>query len=165
MNNTNNKWYPVFRKNNLNKVINLKRKYNNHKKEFRSGGIIFNCTFDKVLLVLNRESVLTGTPKWGLPKGHMKKNEQPEVCAIREIYEETGLKLLINKNTPNIKINDTQYFIFVIDENIDIQQRDILEILDVQWIKLEDLMYFSCNRGLKKFNNIQGRVIKLAKKS
>ena len=76
------------------------------KKEQRSGGIILSKNLDKIILVLNRESVINGDPKWGLPKGHIKFNESYSDCAIREIEEETGLKLKINNNTYSIKIND-----------------------------------------------------------
>ena len=135
------------------------------KKEQRSGGIILSKNLDKIILVLNRESVLNGDPKWGLPKGHIKYNESYPDCAIREIEEETGLKLKINNNTYSIKINDTLYYIFVVDENSNIPKPlDVFEIKDSKWIYLSDLDIFSCNRGLKKLHNsYKDRVINLAK--
>ena len=135
------------------------------KKEQRSGGIILSRNLDKIILVLNRESVLNGDPKWGLPKGHIKFNESYPECAIREIEEETGLKLKINNNTYSIKINDTLYYIFVVDEHSHIPKpMDVFEIKDSKWIYLSDLDIFSCNRGLKKLHNsYKDRVINLAK--
>ena len=54
----------------------------------RCGGIIFNHTNDKVLLVLNRDSHQKGEDKWGFPKGHRKHKEPIIKCAQREIREE-----------------------------------------------------------------------------
>ena len=135
------------------------------KKEQRSGGIILNNTLEKIILVLNRESVLNGNPKWGLPKGHLKYGETHSECAIREIEEETGIKVKINTNTYSIKINDTLYYIFVLDENkYNPKPLDFFEIRDSKWINLTDLSIFSCNRGLKKLHSsYKDRVINLAK--
>lgn len=135
------------------------------KKEQRSGGIILSKNLDKIILVLNRESVINGDPKWGLPKGHIKFNESYSDCAIREIEEETGLKLKINNNTYSIKINDTLYYIFVVDEHSHIPKpMDVFEIKDSRWIYMSDLDIFSCNRGLKKLHSsYKERVINLAK--
>jgi len=135
------------------------------KKEQRSGGIILSKNLDKIILVLNRESVINGGAKWGLPKGHIKFNESYSDCAIREIEEETGLKLKINNNTYSIKINDTLYYIFVVDEHSHIPKpMDVFEIKDSRWIYMSDLDIFSCNRGLKKLHSsYKERVINLAK--
>lgn len=152
----NRSYYDVYKK------PTFKRK---RKKEQRSGGIILSNDLKKIILVLNRESVLNGDPKWGLPKGHIKYNESYSACAIREIEEETGLKLKIDNNTYSIKINDTLYYIFVVDETNNIPKPlDVFEIKDSKWIYLSDLDIFSCNRGLKKLHNsYKDRVINLAK--
>ena len=161
-----NQWLYVNNKKPVNDLYKKSyiTKKKSRKKEYRSGGIIINPSFTKILLVLNRESVITGSPKWGLPKGHMKIGESPNECAVREIEEETGLKLMINKTTPYIKINDTLYYIFIVPDTTPTNAKDLFEIIDVKWVKLSDLNIFSCNRGLKKLNTIQGRVLNLAKK-
>ena len=148
---------------NLSIKVNLFKK--KKKKDQRCGGIILNNTLDKIILVLNRESVLNGNPKWGLPKGHLKYGETSSECAIREIKEETGIQVKINTNTYSIKINDTLYYIFVLDENkYNPKPLDLFEIRDSKWINLTDLNIFSCNRGLKKLqSSYKDRVINLAK--
>ena len=77
----NRNYYDIYKKH------TFKRK---KKKDQRSGGIILSNDLKKIILVLNRESVLNGDPKWGLPKGHCEYGEDIENCALREIKEETG---------------------------------------------------------------------------
>ncbi len=59
-----------------------------------SGGIVQNNL--KEYLFIKRFGI------WDLPKGKMKKNEQPENAAIREVEEETGIsKLAITADLPS----------------------------------------------------------------
>ncbi|MBD3304395.1 NUDIX domain-containing protein, partial [Candidatus Woesearchaeota archaeon] len=55
------------------------------KKTRCSGGIIFNN--GKYLLVKHKEG-----GHWDFPKGHAEEGETEEETALREIYEETGLR-------------------------------------------------------------------------
>ena len=48
----------------------------------------------KVLLVKRKYSPFKGD--WSLPAGFMEYGESPEACAIREIYEETNLKVKLS---------------------------------------------------------------------
>jgi ADP-ribose pyrophosphatase YjhB (NUDIX family) len=56
-----------------------------HKYEFRvaAGGLVMNDK-SKVLLIYKNEH-------WDLPKGHLKQNESPEIGAVREVEEESGI--------------------------------------------------------------------------
>ncbi len=51
-----------------------------------SGGITLNAK-EELLFIFRRG-------KWDLPKGKMEEGESSEACAIREIEEETGIKML-----------------------------------------------------------------------
>ena len=62
-----------------------------------AGGIVQNETKD--LLFIYRRN------KWDLPKGKMEAGETPEICAAREIEEETGVKNLMLKH----KIGETYH--------------------------------------------------------
>jgi 8-oxo-dGTP pyrophosphatase MutT (NUDIX family) len=60
-----------------------------------AGGVVYNQE-NEVLLIFRRDF-------WDLPKGKIDEGETPEVAAIREIQEETGLNIVTfrNKNAYN----------------------------------------------------------------
>ncbi|WP_457600078.1 NUDIX hydrolase [Hydrogenivirga sp.] len=54
------------------------------KREFSAGGVLFRD--GEVLLIKNPSGV------WSFPKGNVEKGESPEETAVREVYEETGIR-------------------------------------------------------------------------
>lgn len=75
-------------------------------KEFSAGGIVFN-NLGQVLIIKNASLKNPKNSYWGFPKGHLEKGESAEEAALREVEEETGLKVEVIK-----KIDDSKY-IFV----------------------------------------------------
>lgn len=88
--------------------------------------------------------------KWDLPKGKMEKKELPEVCAAREIEEETGVKRLTLKK----KIADTyhtydaygkhylkttHWFYFTCEGKQKLVPQTEEQITDIKWIKTRDI--------------------------
>jgi 8-oxo-dGTP diphosphatase len=76
---------------------------------YSAGGIIFRRSGDLV------EVALIATKKktvWTLPKGIIDKNESPEMAAVREIQEETGLTGVIID-----QIGEKSYWFYLKDEN------------------------------------------------
>ena len=146
------------------------KKYNkqphqcNKKKDIRCGGILINKSLDSVIIVLNRDSKMKGEHKWGLPKGHIKAGEELTQCASREIEEETGLKIDINDKNPRIKINDTYYYIIIMNENVYLSPKDKREIAEVRWERVENMGTINTNRGLRKLDSVFPKIVKLAKK-
>lgn len=61
------------------------------KYEISCGGVVFTRKNGKILYVIVKSS----EGYYGFPKGHMENNETEEQTAIREIFEETGLKVKI----------------------------------------------------------------------
>lgn len=59
------------------------------KYEISCGGVVFTRIEGKILYVIIKS--LEGY--YGFPKGHMEGNETEEQTALREIFEETGLKV------------------------------------------------------------------------
>ena len=81
---------------------------------------------------------------WGLPKGHVEANESFEETAIREVKEETGLrvevdnskKFMINYCIGN-EVNKTVYFFpaKVVGGKL---KRQKSEINEIRWVQLEN---------------------------
>ena len=90
----------------IKKKINQENKYyyyNNHRK--KAGAFIYDPDTNKILLIQSNENL------WGPPKGTLNFNETIKECAIREVYEETGLKIIPENFTKAISIqNKATYF-------------------------------------------------------
>ena len=57
------------------------------KEETSAGGVVFRQVDGRPLYLLIRDSYRN----WGFPKGHLEPGELPELAAMREVLEETGL--------------------------------------------------------------------------
>jgi 8-oxo-dGTP pyrophosphatase MutT (NUDIX family) len=53
-----------------------------------AGGVVFRQTGDGPLFAL-----IKAKERWGFPKGNIEKDETPELTALRDISEKTGLPL------------------------------------------------------------------------
>ena len=98
-----------------------------------------------VLLVKQRE-----LSKWGFPKGTREVKESKQACMMRELYEETGIRL---KNIPHEFLfcrtffESTIYFFKMDKPRTDIlHTHDAREIEDVSWVSLDQLTNLSLNR-------------------
>lgn len=85
---------------------NLQKKnmYCNSNKK-KTGVFIYDPTANKILLIQSNNNL------WGPPKGTLNYNETIKECAIREVYEETGITISPEKFTKAINIqNKATYF-------------------------------------------------------
>jgi len=57
------------------------------KRETSAGGVVVRREGGRLLFLLIQDSYRN----WGLPKGHLEKDEPPEEAALREVAEETGV--------------------------------------------------------------------------
>lgn len=55
--------------------------------EFSAGGLIYRRVGQNIEFL----QVLDFAGRWALPKGHIEKKEKPEIAALREVQEETGI--------------------------------------------------------------------------
>jgi 8-oxo-dGTP pyrophosphatase MutT (NUDIX family) len=149
------------------RVFNEYSKYNTKPQEklppAKRGGIIFlkkNEPFNdtQFLVVRGKESGI-----WSFPKGRMDGDEDEEVCAIREVYEETGILIDSLKGKEKLKIGRNTYFIIYvdnIDDYKDFSIKDTYEVDTVEWKSFSELKNLSCNKDIrsiitypeKKFN-------------
>lgn len=65
-------------------------------------GFVFHL--NQVLLIKHKKLGI-----WLAPGGHVEANELPHVCAIREVYEETGLRAKVQSASPLLKGSQSQY--------------------------------------------------------
>ena len=87
----------------------------------RAGVILFSPNKKYVLLVKTK---LYGN--WGFPKGKVEKNENLNMCAMRELKEETGLTIDIDANhitniIPrrfNNMYNKSYYYCYILNNNM-----------------------------------------------
>lgn len=108
-------------------------------------GIVTLCFVkkdDKVLLINRNKSPFMGM--WNALGGHLEGNETPLDCAIREIYEESNVKVdnasLISVSTWNY--DDDEIYVYVSDlpETFDIGKypikikEGIIEFKSIDWI-------------------------------
>lgn len=79
------------------------------KQQISSGGVIFRITGDQFEVALVS---VKGGREWCLPKGVIDKGETPEIAAVREVREETGLSGRIIA-----KLGDISYWYYIKRDN------------------------------------------------
>ena len=107
---------------------------------------------------------------WGIPKGHVEKNESEKETAIRELFEETNLKVnIINgfREEEHYEIKKDKnkvvvYFLSLCETDKVITQRK--EVLNYEWLSFEDaikrLTFDSSKEILRKSNEFYLEYIK-----
>eukprot|EP00731_Ephydatia_muelleri_P016730 Em0009g1154a len=135
--------YPFLAKGSSNDLDNIISKWRAHRhKQPLRGGIILNEPLTKCLLVQGYPFTCVS---WGLPKGKIEQNEKDVDCAVREIYEETGLdaRELINKDEYlEARLNGRKakmFLVWGISEESLLAPRSLKEIKAIQWFPVEAL--------------------------
>lgn len=160
------------------KYYNKKKKdnfvnFNKNKYSIKDGNILCGCivlndTCTKILLVKNKYLWdKHKIEKWSCPKGHYESSDKNYLqSALRETYEETGIKLYFKSKKPlMIRINLTYYFPICIPEyTIDNQMvLNNKEIDEIKWVSWESLKIQSSNRDLKVIvNRFKHRIVNMA---
>jgi len=103
------------------------------KKSASYGGIIKCSSTGKYLLVQGK------TGKWSFPKGHREKDETECECAVREIYEETGLTISDISSKQIIHPHSYYYFFIELDDEHATNIIDHAEIKDIKWFSLDEI--------------------------
>ena len=107
----------------------------------------------KIVLVKNGYlEKLFGENKWGAPKGHIKENSTEDFveCAEREIWEESGLQIRINRNIPKVQVRNTMYYPIQLDKEYPVKSNDEKEISNAKWVSLDLISAMNINRELKE---------------
>jgi 8-oxo-dGTP pyrophosphatase MutT (NUDIX family) len=102
---------------------------------------------------------------WSLPKGVKNEWETEEQCGVREMYEETGIKVVLEPDNTKLEINGNVYFFVHIDgkdmtdedfREFECQQRISNDEIDkVSWVSFNKLKYYDCNKDLRMFQKMK----------
>ncbi len=114
------------------------RLFSKHYTLIRAGGGIVRNAKNEILFIFRNG-------KWDLPKGKVEKTESIDVCAIREVQEECGLKnLVLIKHLvdtyhtygtgPKLKLKKTSWFTMFSDDKELIPQLEE-GITKIKWVK------------------------------
>jgi len=87
---------------------------------------------------------------WSFPKGHAYPEENPLHCARREIHEETGIELH-EEPVHRIRLKGGLYYLFDLSTPPAFSPKDMVEICDVRWASVSELMSLPINSGLKDY--------------
>ena len=123
-------------------------RYTKRVDEVSAGGLVVDSTGTRGLLIARRDQRDQTRLIWSLPKGHIEAGETPEVAALREVAEETGIKSEIARSLGVIdfwfmasgkRIHKTVHH-FLFKEVGGSLKPQVTEVDDVAWIPLEEIV-------------------------
>lgn len=133
----------------------------NNKKRKRAGGIIRyvnNCAStddetEEFIVVKNRQSGY-----YGFPKGQVENGEDNIQAAIREIEQETGLRIPITYQHQFLKFKGHTFYVITINKKIrTFDIKDTTEIEHACWMTLDELKMQDISVVTKKIINMYKR--------
>ena len=115
-----------------------------------AGGLVIDSTGTKGLLIGRRDLKDSTRERllWSLPKGHIEAGETPELAAIREVHEETGIESEISRALGVIdfwfmaggkRIHKTVHH-FLFREIGGVLTPQVTEVDDVGWFPLAEII-------------------------
>ncbi len=130
------------------------------KTEKSCGAIIFRRSKKSIEFIVIKHSLSVGG-HWDFPKGHVEAGETEQETALREVSEETGLRVkLIEGFREEIRYVDqinnvNKVVVFFVGEAISSEAKgDGKEVVDLCWLEydlaLEKLTYENAKHVLKK---------------
>jgi 8-oxo-dGTP pyrophosphatase MutT (NUDIX family) len=142
------------------------------KRQVSSGGVIFrknNASLEIALIAVK------GGKVWCLPKGIVDKGESPEMTAVREVAEETGLKGRIVEKLGEIsywyyikeeeaRCRKTVHFFLIEYEGGDISKHDF-EVDTAAWFPIDNALKMASYKGEREIIEKAKEILKLKDKN
>ena len=112
----------------------------------RRAGVVMISDDNRFLVVQSYNN------KWGFPKGRLEQGETRKECAIRELYEETGIQIPPEsiKQTLPLHKNSTYYLVQQYIEFDLSKIADTTEITAIGWVCVDCLRHMDTNCHVKK---------------
>ncbi len=119
-------------------------------REFSAGGVLVKTLRGRPMVAAIRPR---GKPEgvWALPKGNLDAGERPEETALREVFEETGVRGHLVEKLGDVKYTYTRrdrarvfkivsFYLFRAGRGRigDIEERMRVEVDEARWLPLED---------------------------
>lgn len=112
------------------------RKIKNDTSTLRAGCIVLSKDKKKILFVKTKKC-----NKWGPPKGRLNKGESVSECAMRELFEETGIKVDISEDKKCYEVFQNCFFYnILLDEKILFEIHDKNEIGEIKWFDIDSIL-------------------------
>jgi len=86
--------------------------------------------------------------QWCLPGGTIWRGERPDVACVREAFEETGLRVTIER--PIAVFHDAHYFLCTLNTRRDCLNLRRCECIDSSWIIPSDILTLGTIMDLKR---------------
>jgi 8-oxo-dGTP pyrophosphatase MutT (NUDIX family) len=115
--------------------------------ETSAGGFVLDRRGPEPLAALIARRDRRGRLLWSLPKGHLELDETPEQAAVREVFEETGIRgsILASLGTIDFwfmaedrRIHKTVHH-FVLEAHDDVLSDADIEVAEVAWVRLDEV--------------------------
>jgi 8-oxo-dGTP pyrophosphatase MutT (NUDIX family) len=138
------------------------------KRQVSSGGVIFRKTDTSIEIAL---IAVKGGKVWCIPKGIIDKGESPEVTAVREVSEETGLQGRIIEKLGEInywyyikeeesRCRKTVHFFLIEYESGDTSKHDF-EVDMVSWFSIDEALKKASYKGEREIIEKAKEILKL----
>lgn len=86
--------------------------------------------------------------QWCLPGGTMWKNERPDVACVREAFEETGLRVTVERQVATFR--DAHYFLCRLNRTREFLNLHARECIDSKWLPPTDILSLGTIMDLRR---------------
>ncbi len=88
----------------------------------------------------------THRDRWGVPKGHLDKGEDLQACAVREVMEETGVRVCLGRELPDVHVTSSDerktvktWFATAVGSDVPNINDPDSEVADARWFDIDEL--------------------------